>query len=68
MTRVMFRNAMIWDGTGADAFPADLLVDNGRIVTIARTPGQLSGEGATTVECRGMTGSLVASRISPSAR
>lgn len=55
MTRVMFRNAMIWDGTGADAFPADLLVDNGRIVTIARTPGQLSGEGATTVECRGMT-------------
>jgi len=46
----MFRNAMIWDGTGADAFPADLLVDNGRIVTIARTPGQMSGEGATTVE------------------
>jgi len=55
MTRVMFRNAMIWDGTGADAYPADLLVDNGRIVTIARTPGQLSGDGATTVECRGMT-------------
>src|SRR5882757_9090095 len=55
MTRVMFRNAMIWDGTGADAYPADLLVDNGRIVTIARTTGQLSGEGATTVECRGMT-------------
>lgn len=55
MTRVMFRNAMIWDGTGTDAYPADLLVDNGRIVTIARTPGQLSGDGATTVECRGMT-------------
>ena len=55
MTRVMFRNAMIWDGTGADAFPADLLVENGRISSIARTPGQLSGEGATTVECHGMT-------------
>jgi imidazolonepropionase-like amidohydrolase len=55
MTRVIFRNALIWDGTGADAYPADLLVENGRIRTIARTLGQLSGEGATSVECRGLT-------------
>jgi imidazolonepropionase-like amidohydrolase len=46
---------MIWDGTGADAYPADLLIENGRIRTIARTLGQLSADGATAVECRGMT-------------
>src|SRR5262245_27814348 len=55
MTRAMFRNAKVWDGTGADAFPADVLVENGRITSIARTLNQLSGDGATTVDCRGMT-------------
>src|SRR5258708_6418162 len=56
MTRVMFRNAMVWDGTGADAFPADLLVEDGRIRTIARTPGQMSGAGPTTADGRGDEG------------
>lgn len=55
MTRVIFQNAMVWDGTGADSFPADLLVEEGRIRTIARTPGQLSGDGAPLVECHGLT-------------
>ena len=55
MTRVLFRNAMVWDATGAESFPADVLVDGGRIKTIARTLNQLSSDGATIVDCHGMT-------------
>jgi imidazolonepropionase-like amidohydrolase len=51
----MFRNAMVWDGSGADAFPADVLVEGSRIRAIARTPGQLSADGATTIDCHGRT-------------
>ncbi len=38
MNRVLFRNANVWDASGAPAFPADVLVEGGRIKTIARTP------------------------------
>src|SRR5271154_6887252 len=55
MSRVLFRNASVWDATGADAFPADVLVENGRIRAVGKTLGQLSDDGATAVDCRGMT-------------
>ena len=55
MNRVMFRGAMVWDGSGAEAFPADVLVEGKRIRTIARTLGQLSAEGATVIDGRGKT-------------
>jgi imidazolonepropionase-like amidohydrolase len=55
MTPVIFRGAMVWDGSGADAFPADVLVEGGRIRTIARTIGQMPVDGATAIDCRGMT-------------
>jgi imidazolonepropionase-like amidohydrolase len=55
MTRVVFRNASVWDGTGAAAYPADVLVDGGRIRTIARAKGQLAAEGAQEIECHGLT-------------
>src|ERR1700758_3548584 len=55
MTRVLFRNAKVWDATGAESFPGDVLVEGGRIKTIARTLNQLSGDGATVVDCNGMT-------------
>jgi imidazolonepropionase-like amidohydrolase len=55
MNRVFFRNAMVWDGSGADSFPADLLVEGDRIRTIARNVGQLSADGATVIDCRGLT-------------
>jgi imidazolonepropionase-like amidohydrolase len=51
----MFRNAMVWDGSGADAFPADVLVEGSRIRTIAHTPGHLSADGAATIDCHGRT-------------
>ena len=55
MSRVIFRNAMVWDGSGAESFPADVLVEGNRIRTIDRTPGQLNADGATAIDCHGRT-------------
>ncbi len=55
MSRVLFRNAMVWDGSGAESFPADVLVEGNRIRTIARVPGQLSADGASVIDCHGRT-------------
>src|ERR1700741_181261 len=55
MSRVLFRNAMVWDGSGAESFSADVLIEGDRIRTIARNVGQLSAEGATVIDCRGLT-------------
>jgi imidazolonepropionase-like amidohydrolase len=55
MNRVLFRNAQVWDATGAPSFPADVLVEGGRIETIARTPGELAAEGAVVIEANGRT-------------
>jgi imidazolonepropionase-like amidohydrolase len=55
MNRVIFRNAMVWDGSGADAFPGDVLVEGSRIRSVARTPGQLAADGAQSIDCQGRT-------------
>jgi imidazolonepropionase-like amidohydrolase len=55
MKPILFRDASVWDGSGAPAFPADVLVENGRIKTIARAPARLSSEGAFVIEARGRT-------------
>lgn len=55
MNRVLFRKAMLWDGTGAGRFPADVLVEGNRIRTIARNTGEIPAQGARIVECRGRT-------------
>ena len=55
MNRVFFRNAMVWDGSGAHSFPADVLVEGNRVKTVARQVGQLSADGATVIDCRGRT-------------
>jgi imidazolonepropionase-like amidohydrolase len=55
MNRVLFRGASVWDGSGAPAFLADVLVEGSRIKTIARAPDRLATEGATVIEARGRT-------------
>lgn len=55
MSRVVFQNAMVWDGSGADAYPADVLVDGGRIRKVAKAPGRLPSDGAQVVDCQGLT-------------
>jgi len=55
MKPILFRGASVWDGSGAPAFPADVLVENGRIKSIACMPSRLSAEGATVIDARGRT-------------
>ncbi|MEI7712802.1 MAG: amidohydrolase family protein [Rhodospirillales bacterium] len=54
-SRILFRNVRVWDGTGAASFPADVLTENDRIQTVARTLGQLDPAGAEVVDGEGMT-------------
>ncbi|AVS91094.1 amidohydrolase family protein [Paracidovorax avenae] len=53
MTRYAFTNVRIFDGTGADPYPGDVLVDGGRIVQVARAPAKVDTAGARVFEGRG---------------
>jgi imidazolonepropionase-like amidohydrolase len=55
MNRVLFRGANVWDGSGAAAFLADVLVEGSRIKTIARAPNRLAADGVVVIEARGRT-------------
>jgi imidazolonepropionase-like amidohydrolase len=55
MSRTLLKNARVWDGTGADAFPADVLIENDRIRTVATALGQLDSSGATVIDAAGKT-------------
>jgi imidazolonepropionase-like amidohydrolase len=55
MARTLFRQAMIWDGTGAAPYPGDVLVEGNRIRTVARKTGELGGDGAVEIDGSGMT-------------
>jgi len=53
MRPILFRGASIWDGSGADAFPGDVLVEGARIKAIARKPERLAVDGAIVIEAKG---------------
>ena len=55
MSRTLFRNAMVWDGSGAEPFAGDVMVEGNRIHTIARRTGQLQAEGAQVIDATGKT-------------
>jgi imidazolonepropionase-like amidohydrolase len=55
MARILFRNCHVWDGSGAPAYPADVLVESERIRAVATARGQLEAAGAEIVEAKGMT-------------
>ncbi len=55
MKPVLFRGACIWDGSGAAAYPGDVLVEGSRIKEIAPAPERLAVDGATVIEARGRT-------------
>lgn len=55
MQRTLFRDAMIWDGSGAPSFPGDVLVEGQRIKTVARKTGEIPVEGAQVIEAAGLT-------------
>jgi imidazolonepropionase-like amidohydrolase len=55
MKPILFRGASIWDGSGADAFPGDVLVEGSRIKAIAKKPERLAVDGAIVIEAKGRT-------------
>lgn len=55
MSSVLIKDAMVWDGSGKAAAPADVLVQGNRIKTIAWESGQLKADGATVVDAAGRT-------------
>ncbi len=55
MARTMFRQAMIWDGSGTAPYPGDVLVEGNRIRAVARKTGELAGDGAMEIDGSGMT-------------
>lgn len=55
MPRILFKSASVWDGSGAAAFPADILVENDRIRAVATQMGQLQAAGAEVIDAKGMT-------------
>ena len=50
MPRILFRDCRVWDGSGAPAFPADVLVDGERIAAVATQRNQLEAAGAEVVK------------------
>src|ERR1700744_1568186 len=55
MQPILFRGAGGGDGRGADAFPADVLVEGNRIKAIARKPERITADGAIVIEAKGRT-------------
>ena len=55
MARLLFKNCRVWDGSGAAAYPADVLIEGDRIRAVATQRGQLEAAGAETIEANGMT-------------
>jgi imidazolonepropionase-like amidohydrolase len=55
MVRLLFRDCRVWDGSGAPAYPADVLIEGDRVRAVATQRGQLEAAGAEVIEAKGMT-------------
>jgi imidazolonepropionase-like amidohydrolase len=55
MARILFKNCLVWDGSGAASYPADVMIDGDRIQTVATGRGQLDEAGAEVIDAHGMT-------------
>jgi len=55
MTRLLFTDVAVLDGSGADLFPGQVLVDGNRIVAVARSGESLPAESAERVDGGGAT-------------
>lgn len=47
--RLLIRGGLVFDGTGADSFEGDVLIEDGRIADLAQRPEKLSAENAEVV-------------------
>src|SRR5207244_968057 len=55
MPRTLFTNVSIIDGSGAEPFAGEVLVDGNRIKSVARGRGAVAAEGAERVDGGGAT-------------
>lgn len=55
MSAILFTGTMIFDGSGAERFPGEVLVRDDRIVAVARGDERLPHDGAAIVEGHGRT-------------
>jgi imidazolonepropionase-like amidohydrolase len=53
MSRIAITNVVIFDGSGKQPFQGEVLIDGARISQVARTPEQVSREGARIIDGRG---------------
>jgi imidazolonepropionase-like amidohydrolase len=53
MQRIAITNVMIFDGSGADPYPGQMLVEGNRIVEVAKAPATLNGTGHRSVDGNG---------------
>ena len=53
--KTLIRRGMVWDGTGAAPYVADVLVDGARIARIEREPGRPTAGDAQSIDARGLT-------------
>lgn len=53
MSRIAITNVVIFDGSGKQPFQGEVLIDGARISQVARTPEQVSLEGARIIDGRG---------------
>jgi imidazolonepropionase-like amidohydrolase len=55
MSRILIRNAQVFDATGAPPYPADVLVEGNRIKAVATDRGAVDATGAEVIDGTGMT-------------
>ena len=53
--KTLIRNCVVWDGSGAAPFAAEVLVEGERIAGVARGAAALPAEGARVIDAQGMT-------------
>ena len=55
MAATLFTNVMVFDGSGADAFSGEVLVEDKRIKAVAKGKRNISADGAQVVDGGGAT-------------
>lgn len=55
MAATLFSNVMVFDGTGSESFPGEVLVENNRIKAVAKGRRAISADGAQVVDGDGAT-------------
>lgn len=54
MNRTIITGARIWDASGAAPFDGDVLIEGNRVRAVSRASGQVSREGCTVIDAKGM--------------